>query len=291
MLFEGDLHYRDFGAGTSAADIVDQYNSSLAAPNMRALMSTIPSTYAWDNHDWGGDNSNAAAPAGPLLAATYRRVVPHYPLATAGTTAIHQAFVIGRVRFIILDTRSQRSDRTLPESSAKTLLGSEQKAWFQNQLTQLEPLKIVASGIYWRRDAVNGDRWGSYQTEWAEIRDWVAANSTSIGKVLVVSGDRHALYADDGSGDAGTGGTYWPNVSGAPFDQGTSAAFEPWSHGYYYTPGNMRAFGWLDIEDAGASINVTYSGITALDGVTRVSMTVSAPAAADLTAARWGIHL
>lgn len=290
FIHEGDIHYRDFGAGTQAADVVGQWKSSLGTPRMRTLLSTIPTTYSWDNHDWAGPDSNATAPAGPLLAAAYRQFVPHYPLATAGTTAIHQSFVINRVRVIILDTRSQRSDRTLAESSSKTMLGAEQKTWLKSELLQPEPLKILVSGIYWRRDATNGDRWGSYQTEWAEIRDWAAANAGGIGKVLVISGDRHALYADDGSGAAGTGGTYWPNVSGAAFDQGSSQDFEPWSHGYYYVTGNLKAFGWLDITDSGAGITVAYSGITALDAVTRVSMTVEVPAAAALPA-RFGIHL
>lgn len=293
FVHEGDLHYRDFGAGTTAADIAGQYKASLATPNMRTLLATIPTTYSWDNHDWGGPDSNASAPAGPLLAAAYRKVVPHYPLATAGSTAIHQSFVIGRVRFIILDTRSQRSPRTMTESSSKTLLGAEQKAWFKQQLLAPEPLKIVVSGIYWRRDSVNGDRWGSYQVEWAEIRDWVAAQNGAIGGVLVISGDRHALYADDGTGDAATGGTYWPNVGGAAFDQGSSDAFETWTHGYYagVPLTNLRAFGWLDIRDDGPSITVDYSGITSLDGQTRVSMSLTVPAGADLTAARWGIHV
>ncbi|QKW15389.1 alkaline phosphatase D family protein [Verrucosispora sp. NA02020] len=291
MLHEGDLHYRDFGAGTTAADVVAQYKTSLSTANMMQLLSTVPTAYVWDNHDWGGTDSNAAAPAGPVLAAAYRQVVPHYPLATAGAVAIHQSWAIGRVRFIALDTRSQRSDRTLTESSSKTMLGSEQKAWFRAQLQQPEPLKIVMSGIYWRRDAVNGDRWGSYQTEWAEIRDWVAAQGAAIGKVLVVSGDRHALYADDGTGGTG-GGTYWPNVGGAAFDQGSSQPYETWTHGYYYGvhQANLRAYGWLDIEDSGASITVAYSGITSADDVVRVSMTVEVPAAAALPA-RWGIHL
>jgi hypothetical protein len=289
FLHEGDLHYRDFGAGTTVADVVTQYKTSLGTPNMAALLSTVPTTYTWDNHDWGGTDSNSAAPAGPHLASVYRRVVPHYPLATAGSVAIHQSWVIGRVRFIQLDTRSQRSDRTSAESSSKTMLGAEQKTWFKAQLLEPEPLKIVVSGIYWRRDAVNGDRWGSYQTEWAELRDWVAAQGSAIGKVLVVSGDRHALYADDGTGGP-SGGTYWPNVSGAPFDQGSSQPFETWTHGYYYVSGNMRAYGWLDVTDSGASITVAYSGITSADDVVRVSMTVQVPAAAALPA-RWGIHL
>ncbi|MEV2239535.1 alkaline phosphatase D family protein [Micromonospora sp. NPDC049891] len=289
MLHEGDLHYRDFGAGTTAADVASQYKTSLGTPNMVQMLSTVPTAYVWDNHDWGGTDSNAAAPAGPFLAAAYRQVVPHYPLATAGSVAIHQSFVIGRVRFIALDTRSQRSDRTLAESSSKTMLGTEQKTWFKAQLLEPEPLKIVVSGIYWRRDAVNGDRWGSYQTEWAELRDWVAAQGAAVGKVLVVSGDRHALYADDGTGGP-SGGTYWPNVGGAAFDQGSTGAFETWTHGYYSVSGNLRAYGWLDITDSGAGITVAYSGITSADDVVRVSMTVDVPAAAVLPA-RWGIHL
>lgn len=284
VLHLGDLHYRDPGVGFSAADALAQYRASLSPPNVQAMLTAVPMLYTWDNHDWGGADSNAAAPAGPVMAAAFRQVAPHYPLPTAGSTAIHHSLVIGRVRFIVLDTRSQRSDRTDEESAAKTLLGAEQKAWLYSELLQPEPVKIIASSIYWRQDSANGDRWGSYATEWAEIRDWFAVRPQV--QAYVVFGDRHALAADDGSSP----GCYLPQAGGAPFDQGSTPAFEAWSHGYYAPSGNLQAFGWLDIHDDGASITITYSGISAADAQVRVAMNTPVTAAPPL-AALWGYPL
>ncbi|MBM0203502.1 alkaline phosphatase D family protein [Micromonospora sp. STR1s_5] len=285
-LHEGDMHYRDPGAGFTAADVRAQYRSSLAQPNMQVLLTTVPTTYEPDNHDWGGADSHAGSPAGPVVAAGFRQFVPHYALPAPDGVGMWQSFVLGRIRFIILDTRSQRSPRTDPDGPSKTLLGAAQKAWFFSELEKPEPLKIIVSGIYWRLDSATGDRWGSYYTEWAEIRAWFAAHPQV--QAYVVFGDRHALAADDGSSP----NCYLPMAGGAPFDQGSTQSFEPWSHGYYegVANTNLKAYGALDITDSGASISVAYSGISANDDVVRVSMTTTFTASAALPAV-WGMPL
>ncbi|WP_018219183.1 alkaline phosphatase D family protein [Salinispora vitiensis] len=286
ILHEGDLHYRDPGAGWSTAEALAQYRTSMSQPTMQTMTAAVPMLYVWDNHDWGGTDSDSTSPAGPVNAAAYRQVVPHYPLATAGSTAIYQSMVIGRIRFIVLDTRSQRTPRTDPESASKTLLGAEQKGWLYDQLLQPEPVKIIVSGIYWRHDSAGGDRWGSYATEFQEIRQWIADRPQV--QAFVIFGDRHALAADDGSSP----GCYLPQAGGAPLDQGSTQQFELWSHGYWAgTPNtNLMAFGWLDIHDSGASITISYSGISASDGQVRVSMSTPFTAAPPLEAI-WGYPL
>lgn len=285
FLHEGDLHYRDFGAGTTATDVDTQYQSSLAAANLQTLVTSMPTSYVWDNHDWGGSFSNASAPAGSILAAAYRRWVPHYTLPTAGSTSIYQAFTLGRVRFIVLDTRSGRSAYNDVESSTKNMLSTEQETWLGTELARSEPVKVLVCGIYWRSDASGGDRWGSYRTQFERINATIASSGA---RCYVVFGDRHALAADDGSTAATLG---MPQASGAPFHQGSTPETETWSHGYYDGGGgSLQAYGWLDITDSGASITVAYSGITSLDDTVRVSMSTSFPAAADLPATV-GIHL
>lgn len=289
LIHEGDLHYRDFGAGDTLADIVAQYKSSLAAGNLASMLTQLPMTYSWDNHDWGGADSNASTPRAADLKAAYRSFVPHYPLAdddqAAPTGAIYQSWVIGRVRFIDLDTRSERSDRTLPESSSKNMLSAQQEQWLYQQLLAPEPLKIICSGIYWRSDSANGDRWGSYYTQWARIKAWFAAHPGV--QAFVICGDRHALAADDGT----SAGCYLPQAVGAAFDQGAASSSEAWSDGYWITGDhlNQKSFGWLDITDAGANITVAFSGYTSSDGVRRVAMSTTFAVAGE--AGFWGVPL
>jgi hypothetical protein len=282
---EGDLHYRDWGVTATASDIATQYKSSLGASNLQALVSKFAMPYVWDNHDWGGQFSNASAPAGPLLAAAYRAWVPHHTLPTAGSTLIYHAFTIGRVRYIVLDTRAGRSAYNDPEGPSKSLLGTEQKTWLKTELVRSEPVKIIVCGIYWRRDASGGDRWGSYTTEFDEINAYIATNNVNA---YVIFGDRHALCADDGSSFTASG---MPQAGGAPFHQGSVVQpnSEPWTAGYYDTGGaSMQAFGALDVTDSGASITVAYKGITSLDSIVRVSMSIEFETASALVGG-WGI--
>jgi hypothetical protein len=288
FIHEGDLHYRDFGSSNTLADIVAQYQSSLAAGNFASLISQVPTTYTWDNHDWGGVDSNATTPRAADLKTAYGEYVPSYPLADLSqvgpTGAIYQSWVIGRVRFIDLDTRSERSNRTDTESSSKNMLGAQQEAWLYSELLQPEPVKIIVSGIYWRSDAVNGDRWGSYSTQWNRIKAWFTAHPSV--QAYVVFGDRHALAADDGT----SAGCYLPQAGGAPMDQGSTASSEAWTAGYYDTGGsNLKGFGWLDITDGGSSITLAYTGYTS-DSTPRVTMSTTFTVAGS-GGGLWGVHI
>ena len=288
MIHEGDLHYRDFGSGNTSADVVAQYKSSLAVSNLAALTSSLPMTYSWDNHDWGGPDSSSGTPRAADLKAAYRSFVPHYPLAddaqTSPTGAIYQSWVIGRVRFIDLDTRSERNPRTDTDGAGKRMLSDQQEQWLYSELLQPEPVKVICSGIYWRFDSVNGDRWGSYYTQWTRIKNWFAAHPAV--QAYVICGDRHALAADNGTST----NCYLPQAVGAPLDQGCAASSEAWSEGYYITGDgiNMKAYGWLDITDAGSSITVDFSGSTS-DNTQRVSM--STTFAVSGTTGQWGVPL
>ena len=64
----------------------------------------------------------------------YRRYVPHYPLAGQPGTPINQAFTIGRVRFLLTDTRSDRSPRLGAREAERSMLGAGQRAWLEREL-------------------------------------------------------------------------------------------------------------------------------------------------------------
>ena len=283
----GDLHYRDWGATTTAADILTQYWTSFGSAAMAPALAAIPFNYAWDNHDWGGDTSDLTAPAGDLVAAGYRQVIPSYPLPSSDGRGCFHSWVIGRVRFIQLDVRSFRTPQAETDGPDKTMLGAEQVAWFKTQLSAPEPLKVVCGNYYWRQDNVSSGRWGSYGYEFEQLNAYIQEHDV---RVYVLFGDRHALCADDGSAPGAYG---VPQAGGAPIQQGSVAggSGESWSAGYYHTaPDTLQAYGWLDIVDSGTAITLHYQGITSLDGVTRVEMTTSFEAANSLPAV-WGIHL
>lgn len=271
LIHMGDLNYQDWTTGDTAADMIAQHQTSLASASMAEMLSQIAMTYTPDNHDWGGSFSDSSLSVGPTVASVYRQVFPHYPLSASDGIGMWHSWVLGRVRFIQLDTRSQRDPYDDPNGPSKTMLGAEQKAWFKAQLLEPEPVKIVCGGILWREGSLTNDRWGSYPDEFDELNDYIAANP--VGGVYVIFGDRHALCADDGSTlIAGQSTRGIPQAGGAPFQQGSTPIAETWSQGYYDEPGTMEAFGVLDITDAAAAITVTYTGYTSTDMVARVTM-------------------
>jgi hypothetical protein len=269
LIHMGDLNYRDWGPGTTNADVLAQHIVSLADASMAPMLAAIPINYAWDNHDWGGDTSDASAAAGDVVAEVYRQVFPTYTLPATDGRGIYHTWVIGRVRFIQLDTRSYRDPQAQTESGPKTMLGAEQLAWVKDRLSDPEPIKIICGQYPWRDDGDGTGRWGSYSAEFTELSDYIDANVP--GRVYVIFGDRHYLAADDGTG-TGTRGI--PQAGGAPFQQSSVAVSGDWSQGSYtIAPSVLQAYGWLDITDTGDEITIDYAGITSTDGTERVTMT------------------
>jgi hypothetical protein len=269
IIHMGDMHYQDWGVGTTAAQVFTQHMTSLGSSSMAPALAKIPLNYIWDNHDWGGDTSDKTAAAGDVVAAAWRKVYPAYSLpATDGRGGYH-SWVIGRLRFIQLDVRSYRDPQAATDGPTKTMLGSEQKAWLKARLSDPEPVKILCGNYPWRDDGVGSGRWGSYLNEWTELSDYIDTHVP--GKVYVLFGDRHFLAADDGTG-ASTRGI--PQAGGAPFQQASVAVTDTWSQGSYtLAPSQLQAYGWLDVTDDGDLITLSYAGVTSLDGTTRVSMT------------------
>lgn len=281
----GDMHYLDPDGTTTAAQLLAQYMTSLGSASMAPTVAKIPLAYEVDNHDWGGDTSDRTAAAGDLVAAQWRRLFPTYPLPATNGRGMYFTWVVGRVRLIQLDVRSYRDPQATSNSPTKTMLGVEQKSWFKAQLVAAEPVKIVCANYPWRDDGNGSGRWGSYPNEFDELSTYMATNVP--GRVYVIAGDRHYLWADDGT-STGTRGI--PQAGGAPIQQSSTTPTDTWSQGTYTLGGpTMQAYGWLDVSDAGSSITIDYKGITSLDGVTRVSMTTVIPlsvaAAGSLSAA------
>jgi hypothetical protein len=267
IIHMGDLNYRDWSAGTTAAQVFGQHMVSLGSASMAPTLARIPFEYTWDNHDWGGDTSDRTAPAGDVVAAVYRRVFPTYPLPAGDGRGAYRSWVIGRVRFVQIDTRSYRDPQSCPAGPAKTMLGVEQKAWLKAQLLEPEPVKVLCGNYPWRAGSASGGRWGSYVHEFEELNVSVA---DMVGHLYVIFGDRHHLAADSGVSKSGRG---VPQAGGSPFQRGTTSPGESWSQGTYGPSSTtVQAYGWLDVTDSGDDITISYEGVTSVDGTTRVAM-------------------
>ncbi|MEM9561298.1 MAG: alkaline phosphatase D family protein [Actinomycetota bacterium] len=260
----GDFHYADVDTD-DVARFHDALDRVLRSPAQSALYRSTSVAYVWDDHDYGTDNADRTAPSRPAAMAAYRQYVPSYELA-GPTTSIHQAFTIGRVRFVMTDARSERDPSGLPDDADKSMLGPDQKAWLKAELVRASSthaLVVWIQPVPWTGVAeVGGDSWGGYSTERRELADFLV--DEGITNLVMVSGDAHMVAIDDGTNtnlsdrgrlDTPTGG--FPLLHVAALDQVGSRKGGPYSHGEF--PGGAR-FGTVEVIDDGSTIDVVLAG-------------------------------
>jgi PhoD-like phosphatase len=257
----GDLHY-----GNPDRNDVDRfgalYRRTLTAPAQAALYRSVPVAYVWDDHDYGPNNAGATAPSRPAARTAYRTFVPHYPLADAG--AIYHAFSAGRVRFVVTDTRSERT--------GTSMLGARQLEWLERELvsaSRSHALVVWVNPDPWIAPASPGaDDWGGYPAERRRIADTIAG--AGIRNLVMVSGDAHMVAIDDGTNtDYSTAGyPGFPLLHAGALDRPGSDKGGPYSEGAF--PGGGQ-FGTLTVtDDGGSSVGVELAGRT-WDGEVLVS--------------------
>jgi prolyl oligopeptidase len=294
----GDFHYLNISTNDRAR-FRAAYDAVLASPQQADLYRHVPFVYIWDDHDFGGNNSNRKASSHEAARLTYDEYVPHYPLASGeGDVPIYHSFALGRVKFILTDLRSERDDVKKKDNAGKSMMGARQKEWFKKELLEANgkyPLICWVSSVPWigqagtnvyhaiktnqfgfihhtnlvesvtsrtnrNRAPLDEDDWAVFSTERREIANFIKSNH--ISGVCILHGDSHMLAADDGthSDYATGGGAPLPVMCAAPLDQEPSIKGGPYSQGVYRMKKGEGGFGLLTVDDKGDRIEVSYSG-------------------------------
>lgn len=259
----GDLYYADIDSNDPGR-FRDQFDEALTRPAQAALYRSTPIAYVWDDHDYGPDNADKTAASREAARAVYREVVPHYELpAGSGNAAIYQAFSIGRVRFILTDARSERDPPPGEDEGPRSMLGSAQKAWLEQELLAANgsfPVIVWVNSVPWIGEPKpGGDSWQGFAEERREIADFIADNA--IEGIVMVSGDAHMVAIDDGSHSdySSDGGAAFPVLHAAALDRRGSTKGGPYSSGAY--PGSGQ-FGLVTVEDDGGdTVVVSLTGL------------------------------
>jgi phosphodiesterase/alkaline phosphatase D-like protein len=270
FLHLGDLHYEDI-----ATPDIDQYRQAFASvtasPEQASVYRSVPLAYMWDDHDYGPNNSSSAASVQETARQAYRRYVPHYPLASGSGGPVHQRFDVGRVRFLLTDLRSARTQNDAPDTKEKTMLGAEQKSWFRKQLVvaadENVPLVVWVSSVPWiANDPDEVDRWGGFSTEREQIAGWIDSLGLSE-HMMIVSGDAHMVAFDDGTNNTyGPGdGIQVPVVQAAALDRTGSTKGGPYTIGPFPNRFSLRGandgqYVRMDVDDRGDAVCVTWTG-------------------------------
>ncbi len=260
----GDLHYFDI-ASNNRQIYRDAYYKVLKSPRQAALYRSTPIAYMWDDHDYGPNDSNGQFIGRTAARLSYQENTPHFPLvAGSGNVPIYQAFTIGRVRFIMTDTRSMRdTDGISADAPSKTMLGATQKAWLKRELLNAKqfPVCVWMCTSPWLADSPGSgiDNWNGFRAERREMANFIDQND--IRNLFYLSGDLHALALDDGTNnryhDANRRG--FPLMIAAALDRpGSFFSTNTYSGGQFPNGGQ---FGLMSITDNGGDdVRVRWSG-------------------------------
>jgi len=288
----GDMHYRDIAVDNTLL-YIDAYNSVFSSTRQNLCWRNLPMYYMWDDHDYGPNDSDKTSVSRLAAFTAYTARVPSPTLPKDlfvpsspyySSSSPYYSFVRGRVRFIVTDTRSQREPKgAYPSTSpSQQVFSAAQKAWFFNEmLTAKNNNQIIvwANTFPWIAPIENGrDDWGGYHYARMEIVNFINANSLA-DRIVMISGDMHALAYDDGSSVNNYGNLKVCHAGpldeqnrskGGPYAKGPHA-YDSISQGTYngspiFTTNNITnmstQYGMVDIGDTGTStINVRYRGI------------------------------
>ncbi|MDP1848572.1 MAG: alkaline phosphatase D family protein [Solirubrobacteraceae bacterium] len=249
----GDLFYANIEQN-SRGRFVEHYDSAVASPAQGALYRSSPIAYVWDDHDYGPNGADGSSPSREAARWSYGAAVPHYALPAGRAGPIHQAFTIGRVRFLVLDTRSART--------ARSVLGGEQMRWLQRELIAARDrfaLTVLVSSVPWigRAGAADDDSWAGHPAERAALSRFIARQR--IRRLVMLAGDAHMVAIDDGSHSdySGTGRAGFPVFHAAALDRAGSVKGGPYSEGAVPGAGH---YGTMTVTDHGDRVDVGLSG-------------------------------
>jgi alkaline phosphatase D len=198
-------------------------------PFVSEVLSQMPVMYAYDDHDYAANNPDGTDPAKLNSLWGYKTFFPHYPLKNPNN-GIWQSFVFGDVDFFMLDCRSQRNPNknsldangnfNPPQNHSLLagfdISGENQLDWFLNALkNSTAKWKVIVSTVMfnpgyakvltnttllkkypWMKDDVI-DKWPGFPYDLNLLMKTIKENN--IENVLIVSGDSHSSYIDDGT--------------------------------------------------------------------------------------------
>ncbi len=255
----GDLHYRNIATATTASYRTAYndnftFNGTLGAAARQGLFfRNVASTYVWDDHDFGPNNSDRTSLGNATANAVYRERVPHYPL-PGGTSGIYQSWQCGRVLFVQLDCRTFRDPNTNANVLGKTMLGSAQIAWLQNLLTTnaggAEALVLISSSRWIGGD----DTWSSFFFERNQMVE-LLGDTGWMDRMIFMTADEHSLSF--GSGPYNAYGRF-PMFMFASMDSDYGTASRE-----IYDVGNLpgrQQYGTVDVIDTGHTIRLKGTG-------------------------------
>lgn len=214
----GDRDGRAYVNNQADLDELRESFADLAArEDFQSVRAAHPMMVAWDDHDYGANDSGKEFPFRGLAERVHEvfwglddEDVGQWP----GTYYSRSFGPEGqRVQVIMLDTRFFRSQLTptdewsakgkerylpAPAGSMQDMLGAAQWTWLENQLQQPADLRFIASSIQVMPTVHGWEAWSVLPDERQRLFDLI--KKTEATGVVFLSGDRHTafIYEEDG---------------------------------------------------------------------------------------------
>jgi alkaline phosphatase D len=191
LILLGDQHYADT---TDPKILRKQYLKYRLNPYLQWMMMRKPVYAIWDDHDYGGDNSDGTLAGKKKSLAVFKAYWPNPSYGEEDNPGVYFSFARGTIEFFMLDGRYHRSPNTQTNDRSKTLLGLSQLEWLKRHLKDSKAkIKVIASSVEFNAGSYKQDNWSSFSHERAEILKFIADNK--IQGVVFISGDSHNTAA------------------------------------------------------------------------------------------------
>lgn len=273
----GDWTYPDFGnPGKGYNESLDKLELTYrnrydySYPFNSEVLSRMPIAYLYDDHDFAGNDADGTNAFKANSIKAYDMFFPHYKMDNPDN-GIWQKFRFGDVEFFLLDLRTQRSANSSALNSqgvfeppaGHSILngfqidGENQKTWLENSLKNSDAKwKVIVSTVIFNprySDALKDeriaqmfpkvqkgivDKWAGFPEDIEFLQNIIKDNN--IKNVIMVSGDSHSSYIDDGTNSV------IPEISSSNLDTKNSklgfltqlAGYDIWNQGSYNEDGH-----------------------------------------------------
>lgn len=203
FIFMGDNIYGD----TLNMDVLrDKYRVLTSKPAYETLKAKSRILATWDDHDYGANDAGREyamkAESQQIFLDTFDE-----PSSSSRRTqdGIHASYIFGpqgkKLQIILLDNRFHRSPLMRGERKGEggryvqnfdpkaTMLGEEQWAWLENELTKDADIRIVIGGTQLLTEHNGFEAWANFPLE--QERLFRTISETKANGVLFLSGDTH----------------------------------------------------------------------------------------------------
>ncbi len=188
VVLGGDTPYID---STDLSIQRRRYREFATVPEYQQLLATRPHWATWDDHDFGGNDSDGTLPGKE----NSRRAFTEYRALRSfgdGKEGIFSSFRWGPIEMFLIDARWwSATGPSFADPEEQTLLGNVQWQWLKEALrTSTAPFKILVCGLIWDdKQNKEKDDWHTYAHERQAVLDFV--RSERIGGVILLGGDIH----------------------------------------------------------------------------------------------------